>query len=158
MANIKDSGTGLFLELEIAEGPSITQVLFVTYKRLGTGCPNGCVSSPARPAALIVPQEEGARLVTRVNTWTGEVRSNQSIVTEPLADLPLELDSMVVSPDGITYEIKMASLAVEISWDKASDLVTIEAGLAFTVTLEGFLYYVETLKELIKAIELAKAA
>ena len=158
MAIIKDTGTGLFLELEIEDGPSITQVLFVTYKRLGTGCPNGCVSSPARPAALVMPQEEGARLVQRVALWTGEVRANQSIVTDALADLPIELDSMEVSPAGITYEIKMASLAVEISWDKATDFVTIEAGLEFTVTLEGFLYYIDTLKKLIRAIELEKAA
>lgn len=157
MAIIKDSGTGLFLELEIEEGPSISQVLFVTFKRLGTGCPNGCVSSPERLTALVMPQEEGARLVTRVDHWTGEVRANQNIVTDPLTDSPLELDTgPVIGPDGITYEIKMASLHVEISWDKSTDLVTIEAGLAFTVTLEGFLYYVRTLKELIRAIEACK--
>ena len=158
MAIIKDTGTTLGLELEIEDGPSITQVLYVLYKRLGTGMDNGEVFSPVRPTALVMPQEEGVRLVQRVNLWTGEVRANQSIVTEPLADLPLELDSMVVSPTGITYEIKMASLWVEISWDKASDNVTIQAGPEFTVSLEGFLYYMETLKALIRAIELEKAA
>lgn len=154
MANIKDTGTTLGLELEIDNNPA---TLFVEYRRLGSGNPNGCVSSPARLADLVIPQLEGADLIRRVDRWTGEVRSNQSIVVAPLADLPIELDSMVVSPEGITYEIKMAALHIEISWDKASDLVTIHAGLEFTVTLEGFLYYIETLKELTRAIELAKA-
>ena len=158
MAIIKDSGTTLGLELEIEDGPGIVQVLYVEYKRLGTGVDNGTVFSPVRPAALVMSQEEGARLVQRVDLWTGEVRANQSIVTDSLADLPLALDSLIVSPTGITYEMKMANLWVEISWDKASDNVTIQAGPEFTVTLEGFLYYMDTLKELIRASELEKLA
>ena len=104
------------------------------------------------------PRAEGDALVARVENWIGEITTKQNIVTAALADLPLELDSgPVVGPDGITYEIKMASLSVEISWDKASDNVTIHAGAAFTVTLEGFMYYVNTLRNLIRAIELEKA-
>ena len=158
MAVITGTGTTLGLELEISGG---APALFVEYKRLGTGMDNGEVSSPVRTVDLVVPQVEGAALVTRVVTWIGEVRANQSIVTSSLADLPLELDSApipLVTPTGIHYEIKMGSLIIEIDWDKVTDEVTIHAGPAFTVSLEGFMYYVDTLVDLIKTIELVKAA
>ena len=162
MAVITGSGTTLGLELEIASG---APALFVEYKRLGTDCHNGEVFSPVRPVALVVPQSEGAALVARVRRWIGEISTNQSIIPAPLADLPLEVTSSVtVAPDGITYEAKIGDLSVEIDWDKAIDpqtgdsTVTIHAGAAFTISYEAFDYYVSTLEDLVKAIELEKLA
>ena len=157
MAVITDTGTTLGLELEISGG---APALFVEYKRLGTGMTNGEVNSPQRLVDLVVSQAEGADLIDRVVLWIEEVKANQGIrLIDSLADLPLELtSSMTVAPDGIVYSMETGTLMVQISWDKSSDEVTIFAGEAFTVSFEGFIYYVDTLVDLVNAIEKEKAA
>lgn len=123
------------------------------YQRLDTGCANGQVSGMMRAAPLTVSFPDFSAWVSRVNVWTGEIRTGLSLLVDPLADLSVELTSGVIStPQGLSYKLEMATLDINISWDRAANTVTIEPFEAYTLTFEGFLYAVRTWEELVLAI------
>ena len=125
------------------------------YERLDTDNDNGKVSGMMRAAPLTLPFSDFAAWVSRLNIWTGTIRSGLSLLVDPLADLSVELTAGVVStPRGLAYKLEMATLDINISWDRAAKSVTIEPFGAYTVTFEGFLYAVRTLEELVKTIVL----
>ena len=156
-STLSETGTELSLVLKVGANP---KALYVHYQAIDSIYPNGEIYSPARLADLVVSQEDGQKLVERVVEWIAEVRNNQSLrsAIPPLAQLPFELVSnLTVSPDGIYYLIEMASLMIHIEWDKLSDEVTIFAGDEFTVPFEAFIYYVDTLVDLVNAILIEKS-
>jgi len=163
MAIITETATELSLVLKIGENP---KALYVHYQRIDSNLPNGCIYSPIRPLDLVVPQEEGETLVNRVLEWITEVKNNQNIRNIlPLADLPFEVTSTAVeSPEGINYRVEIGThgeentLEIDINWTKNTDEVTIFAGAEFTIPFEAFIYYVDTLVDLIETIKIEKAS
>lgn len=142
------------------------KALFVHYQRIDTGQINGTVVSPIRPVDLVAPQVEMASVVVDVRDWIeGTVSHGQRLQDlDVLPDLPVELrTSVTYTPEAvIDYLVEIGEdihpdqLSVHISWDQATDNVTIYAGDAFLVTYEAFIWYVGTLEELIRRIELVK--
>lgn len=146
--------TGLQLEIKIDEVP---KALFVIYSILDTDTTMGRIVSPARTVPLLVSQEDGKFIVNRVAAWIEEIKAIQKIAPKRLHEVPAEVTLIETDPKGISYNIEMGTLGQDISWDKATDEVTIAAGQAYDITFEGFIYYVGTLLDLIAAIEKEKA-
>ena len=157
---IEASETGLFLNLKIKdlEVPGAVKVRQFRYERLDTGCTNGVVIADPRIDPVEISFDDFAAMVARVDVWTGEVRFNQSIVTEAQPDIPLIDSSILEVPAGLDYKLEMAGLDVLFSWNRANDSVTLLPNGGYTVTLEGFLYSVITVEKFVTAINEAKAA
>jgi len=156
MAIIAEIGTELSLVLKVGENP---KALYVHYSKIDSGLINGQVYSPERLLDLVVPQSEGEALINRVLKWIDEIKRNQPPTNLVIiADMPFEVNSsLLVGPDGVYYLFEMGDLSIHIEWDKGTDEVTIFAGNSFTVSFEGFIYYVDTLVDLTNEIKKQQA-
>ena len=152
------------LVLKVGADP---KALFVHYEKLDTGQPKGQIDSPARLGNLVAPQEEMAAVVADVVAWIAEVNVAEGyrpadLDILPDMDLELRITRAAGPPVVIDYLIEIGihasgvELMIHITWGKSTDDVTIHAGPEFTISYEAFIYYVRTLEELIRLIELEK--
>jgi len=122
------------------------------WQKLESSSPNGDVSAPARISDLILTLDAAKQRLTMSSLWIASIISIQKMTTTDRPDLPVELN-MATTATGIDYKIQMETLDQIITWNRNQQELTIHAAQASNISFEAFMYYIDTLSDLIKAID-----
>lgn len=142
--------TGINLS-EIYKIDALPVETLATYQLLDTSETNGCVSSEARTTDLILNLEAARVIINSARLWVNWIISVQKITVKDFPDHPYELTVHVSAP-GMNYNIEMETLDQTIEWDAGNGTFTLRARQAYDISIEAFIYYLDTLDDLISAI------
>lgn len=142
-------GINLSVVYQIDENPVET---LVKYQKIASSHPTGDVSAEAKLSDIVMPIDIFKDVHRTVLDFTSSIISVHKITTNKNPDMPVELRILEAAP-GITYNLQMATLDQDITWNIANQEITIHIAQAYNISLEAFIYYMNTLKDLITAIE-----
>ena len=146
--------TSIGLEAIISDditGPE-PKSIFVEWSALDTDNGNGNVSAPARTEPIELKMVEFEAEIARLVKWIGEVKDNQDIHPNKAHGDTAELIVQPI-PTGLSYKIEMGTLDVIMNWEATANSVTLEARQAYDITFERYIYFIDTLRDFIKAIK-----
>lgn len=122
-----------------------------TYQLLDTPETNGSVSSEGHAEDLILTLEAARVIITAARLWVNWIISVQKINVKDFPDHTYEI-AVSPSPPGMNYNIEMETLDQTIVWDSNAETFTMMASQAYNISIEAFIYYLDTLDDLINAI------
>lgn len=126
--------------------------IFAEYQKLDTVEVNGSISSPLRASDLIMTIDVAGEVLTSLRIWIGSIISTQKITVSERPDHPYELTVSISAP-GMNYNIEMETLDQTIIWDSAAETFTMSPRQAFDLSIEAFIYYLDTLDDLLNAVK-----
>lgn len=125
--------------------------IMATYQLLDVQETNGCVSSEARTSDLILTFDAAQEIIKSARLWVNWIISVQKITVKDFPDNPYELTVSVSAP-GMNYNIEMETLDQTIVWDNTAKTFTLLSRQAYDISIEAFIYYLDTLDDLLNGI------
>lgn len=153
MATMKISDE-IGMVMQIDDGPITTMV---NHRVLGTGEKHGIVDGMARTMDLVINPQMLNIMIAGAIKWIENAKRTHKISPKINPDLPVEF-SIIPTAIGIDYKIEMETLDQEITWIKEPETLTFHAAQAFEISVEAFIYYIDTLVDLLTAINIEKAS
>ncbi len=126
--------------------------IMATYQLLDVTDANGCISAEARGSDLVMSLDFAKEMIKSARLWIGAITSVQKITLSDRPDHTYELTVRVSAP-GMNYNIEMKTLDQTIEWDAGNETFTMRARQAFDISIEAYIYYLNTLDDLLNAID-----
>lgn len=144
-----DLGINLSIVFKFESDPV---ALFLQYQKLDSSNENGHVTGQARINDLVLTNDIVSQVHKTLVEWIGAIISVQKINIKETPDLPLEL-TVTETPTGISYLIEMGNLDQLITFDSVAKTCTLHASQTFTISFEAFMYFTETIGDLLAKID-----
>ena len=122
------------------------------YQLLDSAFDGGTVFGDAFGSDLVLTRDDFADLLKGAKAFIKSISSVQSTRQTDLPDTPLDLTMETTAP-GVNYSITIGDLIRTIVWDSGSEELTIQAGAAFSIAYTAYIYYIDSLLDLVYTID-----
>ena len=144
------TGINLSGVYQLDGGPVVS---LTTYQLLDSDFICGTVFADASLSDIIMTRDDFVDLLKLAKSLFAAISHIQSTRITGLPDIPVDL-SMTITAPGIVYTIAMGDLDVSVTWDIAQQQLTIGTFLAFTISFDAYVYFIDSLHDL--AVEIDK--
>ena len=146
---ILETGINQSIATRLDGGPIVIQA---TYHLLGSSYPNGHISAPIRPIDIVTTKEIGRQILDLERKFAGQIISDNKLRLGNRPETNVELTQLAV-PTGIDYNIEIETLDRTIIWNTANQTLTLKAAQAIDISLETYVYFVDSFEDLLDAID-----
>ena len=127
-----------------------------TYYNHGEEPPYGGIKSDEMPEDFVMSLDKFEANIIAVDEFLqkvrGAVKSIKPIPFNPVPDCPLEY-GLEPKAGSIDYNIEMESMQLTVIYDKTTKKITFSSRPAYDISWQGFLFFQETIKDLLAEIE-----